>query len=68
MLEVLGWGGERSTPTGLCSSRAAFFCSGFLVGWWEELPEHFFKARRQLLRAGFPIQDVSAGRSSGAWE
>lgn len=60
MLEVLG-----SAPIGLCSSRAAAFCSGFLRGGGEELPEHFFKARRQLLCAGFLIQGVSAGHSSG---
>lgn len=54
------WDGERNTPTGLCSSRAATFCSSFLRDGGQELPEHFFKVRRQLLRAGFPIQDVSA--------
>lgn len=68
MLEVLGWGGDRNTSTGLFSSRAVAFCSGFLGGGGDELPECFFKARRQLLRAGFPFQDVSAGHSSGAWE
>lgn len=58
--KFLGWRGERNTLTGLCSSRAAF-CSSFLWGGGEELPERSFRARRQLLCAGFPIQDVSAG-------
>lgn len=62
MLEVLG-----CTLTGLCSSRVAAFCSGVLQDGGEELPAHFFRARRQLLCAGFPIQGVSAGHSSGPW-
>lgn len=52
--------GRQNTLTGLCLSRAAAFCSGFLWGGGEELPKRFFRVRRQLLRAGFPIQDVSA--------
>jgi len=54
MLGVLGWGGERNTLMGLCLSRAAAFCSGFLHGGGQELPRRFFRARRQLLRAGSP--------------
>lgn len=56
--EFLGWRGERNTLTVLCSPRAAF-SSSFLWGGEEELPEGSFRARRQLLCAGFPVRDVS---------
>lgn len=58
--KFLGSRGERNTLTGLCSSRATF-CFSFLWGGGEELPECSFRVRRQLLCAGFPVQDVSAG-------
>lgn len=56
--KFLGWRRERNALTGLCSSRVAFF-SSFLWGGREELPECSFRAKGQLLCAGFPVQDIS---------
>lgn len=50
----VGRGEERNTSTGLCSSRAAAFCSSFLGGRWGRVARTFLQSEEAALACWLP--------------